>query len=205
MKKVVLFAFSVLLAFSAFSQKGVFDNAFYIKAGYAFPGGNLKDMEVVTAGAQFEVGTIFYINALKLPENMKLGIDATYISISGYANRKQAMNENKTDSYFRAGAKIGPCFSYNFAGNWIGDVFVKLYPHSFIMGEHKYNEYSAANQTKLGASMGLNIRYKALVVGYEFISGKYDFTHPESAGDMILDKNVSIKIPTSILSIGVKF
>lgn len=204
MKKITLFAIVALLSVTAFSQKGVFDNAVYIRPGYAFPGGDMKDGKVITHGAQFEVGTIFYISGVKLPDNMKFGIDATYMAISGYVNLDKSQNENKTDSYFRAGMKVGPCFSYNFAGNWIGDVYVKAYPHTFVTGEKENSHLDAKTQTKVGLSTGLNIRYKALVIGYEFMTGKYKFDFVDPSMDVTSDSK-NIAIPTSVLSIGVKF
>jgi hypothetical protein len=210
MKKFFIISFSLFISISVFSQKtdkGVFDNAVYARLGYAFPGGDLKDAEAITAGAQFEIGTIFYINALKLPEKLKLGIDVTYASISGFANQKMLNEDNKTDSYFSAGIKLGPCLSYNFAGDWIGDVYFKIHPHQFGTGEDENHGFYANGQTKFGTSLGLNIRWKALMLGCEFTSAKYDFeVNMASSGDMpLLKENRSIKLPVTNLSLGVNF
>lgn len=206
MKKILIVAITLLMTISAFSQKsdkGVFDNAFYARVGYAIPGGDLKTSEAITAGATFEVGTIFYINALTLPEKMKLGLDVTYVSISGFANQKMSKEENKTDSYFQAGAKLGPCFSYNFADEFIGDLYFKLYPNMFGTGEDENHGYSADGQFKLGTSFGLNLRWKALMLGVEMTSNKYDFYRIPIDSETFTSG--TIKLPATNLTLGVKF
>ncbi len=209
MKKIIFASLIVLVSLAGFSQnsdKGVFDNAVYVRLGYALPGGTLKTEEAVTAGAQFEFGTIFYINKLSLPEKLKVGLDATFISISGFANRTTSMEDNKSDSYFTAGVKVGPCVSYNFTGQWIADAYFKVHPHQFIVGETENHNYEAANQFKLGTSFGLNVRYKALMVGCEFTGAKYDFeTNIAVARSPQEVSTQAIKLPVTTLSIGVNF
>jgi len=207
MKKIVLLAVAMVLTLASFSQKGsdkgVFDNAVYARVGYAFPGGDLKSNEVITAGAQFEVGTIFYINAVKMPEKLKLGVDVTYVSITGLVNRKTMKDNNETVSYFTAGFKVGPCLSYNFAQDCVADLYFKLHPNQFITGQEDAI-IVADNQFKLGTSFGLNIRWKALMVGCEFTSAKYDFKNSASAKAMT-EPTSSVKLPITNLSLGVNF
>ncbi len=210
MKKNVLLALALMIAGYSFGQKSadvkanVFHNTVYAHVAYGYPGGTLKTEGVLTAAAQFEVGSLFYINALPLPEKLKLGVDVTYMSISGLINKDNLSNNNQTNSYFTAGIKLGPCLSYNFAGQWVADVFVKLHPHYFITGEQ--NKYDAATQFKMGSSMGLNIRYKALMLGCEFTSAKYDFTVSDlSARSVQATTSQSIKLPVTFLSLGVNF
>jgi len=193
-----------MLALSAYCQvaggEDNLDNAVYARIGLGFPGGTLGDEEVVTAGPQFEVGTIFYLNSVKIADKMKLGVDVTYLSLSGVVNSPDLINDNKTDSYFMAGVKAGPCFSYNFAGKFIADAYFKLYPNMLIAGETEYHDYNAENQFKLGTSFGLNVRYRALMVGFEFSSTKYDFEVGTQS-----PKNESIKLPLTVVSLGVNF
>lgn len=199
MKKAAFFALLLVFTTMTYAQSnGVFDNAVYLRLGYGFPGGDLKTKEVITAGAQFEAGTIFYLQSLKLHEKLKLGIDVT-LAGQGFVNQDNMFNNNQTNSYMKAGLKVGPCLSYNFAGDWIADGYFKLFPHAFGTGEH--DTYFAETQFKLGTSMGLNIRYKALILGCEMSSGKYDFEY--SGGEE--PENVSIKLPATMLSLGVKF
>ncbi|MEI6059356.1 MAG: hypothetical protein WCR72_01545 [Bacteroidota bacterium] len=208
MKKPFLLVFAVLLAGFSFGQKGngtntnVFSNPLYVRIGYGSPGEDLKSEKVLTAGAQFELGSIFYINAVKLPEKLKLGIDATFLSFSGLVNRDSLSKNNKTNSYFTAGVKLGPCLSYNFAGHWIADAFIKFHPQYFITGEH--DKYDAATQFKLGSSMGINIRYKALMIGCEFTSAKYDFDVATTTTRTALETtSKTIKLPVTFISLGV--
>lgn len=208
MKRILLLAVSILLATSAFSQSAngsdLLDNAIYFRAAYGFPGGDLKTNEVITAAGQFEVGSIFYLNKVKIADKLKLGIDVNYLSFSGYVNMKSSMEDNKTDSYFTAGVKAGPCLSYNIADHLIADVYFKVHPHMFIVGETENHNYEADNQFKLGTSFGLNLRYKFIMVGCEFTSTKYDFDLPVAARSMQETSTKSIKLPVTFLSLGVK-
>jgi hypothetical protein len=210
MKKIFLFATAVLLAFSSFSQKAnskeTFKNAVYIRFGYAMPGGTLKKDNIINTGGQFEVGTIFFINALKLPEKLKLGIDATYLSLSGFINKNSAADSNQTVSYFTAGVKLGPCLSYNFANNWYADLYFKVHPNFFITGQVD-DKYEAAPQAKFGTAFGLNIRWKVLMLGCEFTSTKYDFKVANTPAARVLTTKVkeTIKLPVTNLSLAVTF
>ena len=209
MKRIILLAVTALWAVSSYSllsdEKDIFDNAVYGRICLGFPGGELGSNEVVTAAAQFEVGTIFYLNSLKIADKMKLGIDVTYLSISGLVNSPDLINNNKTDSYFMAGFKAGPCFSYNFTGKWIADAYIKLYPHMFRAGETAAHNYNAVDQTKLGTSFGLNVRYRALMVGFEYASAKYDFVVGTPSRSTLATTDKSLKIPIPYFSLGVKF
>lgn len=192
----------------SFAQKNagnkLFHNALYARLGYAMPGGELKSGNILTAGAQFEVGNIFYINALKSPEKLKLGIDATYLSLSGFVNQDSLSANDETNSYFSAGVKIGPCLSYNFAAQWIADAYFKLEPKYFITGQKGI--YDAATQFKLGTSFGLNIRYRAVMLGCEFSSAKYDFDVASTTVKALEDTTPkSVKLPVTVLSLGVNF
>ncbi len=209
MKKIFLIALVTLMASLSFAQsksdKGLITNATYVRVGYAFPGGTFKSENVLTSGAQFECGTIFYLNLRSLPEKLRLGVDVNYLSLNGFINRDSLSKNNKTVSYFTAGIKLGPCVSYNFAGNFIGDVYFKFYPHKFITGQK--GEYYAPTQTQYGTSFGLNLRWKAVMVGCEFSSASYDFekTSNTSARMVQTVNNVSVKLPVTTLSVGVNF
>jgi hypothetical protein len=208
MKKILLFAVLISLAVSSFSQPGnsAFNNAVYIRASYSMPGGTLKTDKVISGGAQFEVGTIFYINSLNLPEKLKLGIDATYLSFTGLFNSSAIKDSNETVSFFTAGAKVGPCLSYNFAPDWFADVYFKIHPNYFIVGQ-KDLAYAADNQFKIGTSFGLNVRWKVLMIGCEFTSAKYSFdlVNPLIDGILPVRESKSIKLPITNISLGVNF
>lgn len=206
MKRLFLLAVAIVLAVTTFSQNSDLDNAVYVRLGYGMPGGTFKSTLNTTAGAQFEVGTIFYLNGLKLPEKLKLGIDATFLSFSGFVDRQMMKDNNETVSYFTAGAKVGPVVSYNFAKNFVGDVYFKLHPHYFITGQ-KHEDYTADNQFKLGTSFGLNVRWKFLMVGCEFTSAKYDFVQTLVPAARLLEntQDLSLKMPVTNLSLGVNF
>jgi hypothetical protein len=208
MKKPLLFWLALMFAAFSFAQKNAgknpFDNALYARLGYALPGGDLKTGNILTAGAQFEVGNIFYINALKSPEKLKLGIDATYLSLSGFVNQDSLSANDETNSYFTVGVKIGPCVSYNIAGQWIADAYFKLEPKYFITGQKGI--YDAATQFKLGTSFGLNIRYRAVMLGCEFSSAKYDFDVISTTVKAVeVTTAQSVRLPVTVLSLGVNF
>ena len=210
MKKLLLLSLVTLFAATTFAQSksnnGIFHNTTYVHVGYGFPGGTFKSEGLVTAAAQFECGTMFYLNFKSLPEKLRLGIDVDYLSLSGMANKDSLSKSNKSVSYFTAGIKLGPCVSYNFGGDFIGDAYFKVYPHKFITGQ-KDVVYTAPTQTQFGTSFGLNLRWKALMLGCEFSSATYDFEKTSSSSARAAEavENVSINLPVTVLSLGVNF
>lgn len=207
MKKLLLIAVAAIITTVGYCQQNttnVFDNALYARVGLGFPGGELRDNEVITAAGQFEVGTIFYINSLKTGDKFRLGLDVTYLSFTGMAHLGQLRDDNKTDSYFTAGLKAGPCASVNIVGNLMADAYFKLYPNAFIVGETENNNYEADTQFKLGTSFGFNLRYKAIMLGMEFTSAKYDFNNISVSRLALESSTKSIKLPVTFVSLGVK-
>jgi hypothetical protein len=208
MKKLLVLTAALVLSFTSYSQqtdKGVFDHAIYARLAYGMPGSPLKTDGVIDMSGLFEAGTIFYIHALKLPGTLKLGIDVTYVSATSLFNRQDATDNNETVSYFTAGAKLGPCLSWNFAGKCIADVYYKAHPNYFITGQ-KDDVYTAENQFKFGTSFGLNLRWNALMLGCEFTSASYDFSKITANKQVIAGAETeAMKIPVTNLSLGVKF
>lgn len=138
---------------------GVFDNAFYLRAGFSIPVGlfgqkpslsspilaiyNGEDGMGAVTGGTFEMGTIFYLRNIPLQEQFKLGIDVSWLDISwnnldwgvktGNYQGMSVVNNNSVP-YFFLGPKIGPVFSYNVIDNLIIDAYYKLNPVFYAGG-----------------------------------------------------------------------
>lgn len=197
MKKITVF-FVVLLFLS--SHKEILardtDNKFYLKVGYSLPTwtsyGQDKtdwdfyrelDYNIYRAGGSFKFGSIFFPNALKLPGNFVLGVNAEYVSL--IANTFIFDTETEWDrdqdvlSNLLLTSNVGPLLSYNA----YGDIFIDTYFHfnfSWItslislsdMGEEP-DDNLFIGFGDIRYSVGMNIRYKYLVSGVEFGFGSH--------------------------------
>ncbi len=233
------------------TDKGVFDNAFYIRVGQSSPKGKFGEAPTMSksavasfngedgSGAQngvvFELGLISYLREVPLADQYKVGIDA---SLAFSSNRLDwtTMDENYdnegTVPMIFAGFKVGPVFSYNIAGKLIADAYFKLNPgissgpdiyYASSSGTNSYN-YSISNSTivsdggeptfSVRKSLGMNLRYSALMLGLEYNYGKVGYTLYESYDSSVNgttvnsgDNEIEVKMPTStlLLTVGVKF
>ena len=187
-------------------HKGVFDNAVYLRFGYSLPDGEMVTEEIITEGAGFEVGTIFYLNFLNFSDRFRVGIDATYASVGGYTNLNTLAESFASDTYYLAGLKIGPCVSYNFAGRWIVDATFKIHPHRLGAVEDFNHGYRPVSHNEYGSALGFNLRWRALMLGCEMTSAKYDFEITRSTDrSSDVTENKTVKLPATVLTIGFNF
>jgi len=191
---------------SQHGHKGVFDNAVYLRFGYALPTGEMVTEEVIAQGAGFEVGTIFYFNFLNFSDRFRVGLDATYASVGGYTNLDALAESFASDTYYLAGLKLGPCVSYNFGGRWIVDATFKIHPHRLGAVEDYNHGYHPLSHNEYGSALGFNLRWRALMLGCEMTSAKYDFEITRQT-DQSLDitEKKTVKLPATTMTIGFNF
>ena len=91
MKKLIILVFVALLSIPCFSQDaGDLENQFYFRFGYSNPSWKYYGLDGKSDfpdgarkfGGVFELGSIFYINRLKIRDGMRLGINVDYLSIT---------------------------------------------------------------------------------------------------------------------------
>jgi hypothetical protein len=215
-----LLAASLLICSSAFSQitgggagsgepsgtrkapsedKGVFDNAFYLRAGFSIPVGlfgqkpslntpilaiyNGEDGMGAVTGGTMEMGTIFYLRNIPLQDQFKVGIDVSWLDISwnnlDWGIKDPAiMRENSSIPYIFIGSKIGPVFSYNVIDELIIDAYYKLNPVLYVGGMVDFYDSDGTNYYTetdggfgLRNALGINARYNMLMLGLELNMG----------------------------------
>lgn len=158
-----------------------FDNLFYWRVGYSSPswkqfGSTEADFEGFNkSGVMAEMGKIYMLKSIPLPENMAIGINVDFISF--YWNRfsSNSNNTNVDIGTLRADSKVGPSFTISPKENLAFDVYVKaninwiaataiVYDiEDFDLDDEGYGKVGT-----IGFSTGFNMRYNKLMVGFEF-------------------------------------
>lgn len=161
-----------------------------------------------------EVGQIFILRGIQLPERMTLGINADYFSV--YWHQLQADETVSALNIVTIGlnSKVGPSFTYSPKKNIAFDAYVKAVLN--LSTEIQYmNEADEAEKFEIsrgiGLSTGLNIRLNVLMLGFESntISHKFEyegnpgnclgnFADPNNTGD-------KSNLPSLTFSLGFSF
>jgi hypothetical protein len=227
------------------TDKGAFDNAFYIRVGQSSPKGqfgalptmdksardsfNGQDGSGAQKGIVAEMGLISYFQDIPLAEQFKLGLDVN-LAFASHKLDWSSMDANYDNemaaSMVFAGLKIGPAFSYNPVGKLIFDVFFKVNPGISSAPEIYYYESKDLNNSysytlsndgtpafSVRKSLGLNVRYSALMVGMEYNYGNVKYSLYEDYYGQVNGTSFSnfdtfeVETPTSmlLLTAGFKF
>lgn len=176
------------------SEKEIFKNSTYITFSrtsatgtFAEEMNNISDFEKgnggMSKGIGLSFGSIFYLNSIDFHEQIKVGIDVTYISWAFVIASQNAEYEGlfSDDTHFFS-VKVGPIISYNPVDRLLLDARITLQPTSIFysrMIEDGYDEYGASDYNFLEAigfrtriGLGLNVRYRPFTLGFELSSGK---------------------------------
>jgi hypothetical protein len=219
MKK--LYALFVLTALSAamFAQDGNLKKQTYIRFGYSIPTwkyegfdgkGDWPD-EIKRSGASFEVGSIYMLNAIKIAPGMRLGINVDFLSLDYH--RFYEKETKSSQNFVFVGSKIGPSFSYSPVKHLVFDTYFKFNPvwmnaYYLKAGDSGIEDDFALGYMGIKYSVGLNVRYSILMLGFEFNPGYgkfriYDKENNEFSDDYLgnEDDNDSKKTPVP----GMKF
>ncbi len=223
MIKYYLFIVFFFIATSVYSQ-GDLDKILYLRIGYSKPSqkyGGVDDANawnvVKRNGICGEVGHIFILNSLPLADNLRFGINVDWLS--GYYH--SLMSDLYKKRFFAIGSKVGPSLSYSPVDKLVFDTYIKINPvwaSSLIASE----EHVGAGEDYqfnfgffgLGYSFGINVRYKILILGFDFNkswsklqhynedSNKLDGTYVGNASDLNKDRT---PMPSYNFSIGLAF
>jgi hypothetical protein len=216
MKKIFVVLLAVLVTNTAFTQDGNLKKKTYIRFGMSIPtwksfGNNNKSDfpdDTKRMGGIFEVGSIFMLNSIKIMDGMRIGINVDYLSIG--LNKFTMAGNNFSNQFIYAGSKIGPSFSYSPVKHLVFDAFVKFNP-VWIAGDYQNDKTDDTNnQLYIGYmgmkySVGLNIRYSVLMLGFEFNPGYaklryYDKDNHKLTNEYWLTSNNSKKLPVPCLN-----
>jgi hypothetical protein len=230
MKRIYWLIFLVFVSISLSAQDGNLKKQFYIRGGLSIPSwkyyGHSDKTEWTDTkrfGAEFELGSIFMINALKLARGMRIGINVDYTSISYHrfdVNRSNLDYLGYTNYDLYIGSKLGPSFSYSPVKFLVFDIYGKINPVWFglttVQPNNDVDYIGVSDKTYLGYlgikySVGMNIRFTALMIGFEFNPGSislketsFDSDTPVYKGN-VNDNSDKSKIACYNFTIGASF
>jgi len=175
-----LFVVAAMMVFTAgiFAQ-GELENKGYLRFGYSKPtktylGINDNDAwregNVKRHGLILETGQFFYFNSLDLADGLKLGINPDWFSFKWHLINVKEYDNKLNNLLF--GSKVGPVLSYSPVEGMAIDAFTKLNLEWFSMTVWTADDMDDAELFMgffgVGYSIGLNFRYNALMLGFEF-------------------------------------
>jgi len=227
MKKIAILFTLVLIVTATYAQRD-YDNEFYFRFGYSNPswqtyGMNESDWEngFSKRGAMFEIGTIFMLNFIQMPDNIRLGINVDYLTIYGHQfynknySFENGMNSIRFDVInFRVGSKVGPSFTFSPSKKVAFDFYVKaniawLTETALIYDEDIEDSDWYQSIGAVGLSTGANIRLGIVMLGFEYntISPKleYEDVSGEYLGDANDPDSDKSTLPSVNFSIGLSF
>jgi hypothetical protein len=226
MKKFLAALLLLTSVLSGYSQdEGNLKNQFYFRFGYSNPtwkymGADGKDDwgGAKKMGGLFEFGNIFMLNSIKIAPGLRLGINVDYLSL-GYHQASSFDDYTDMDKiyFFYAGSKIGPSISYSPVKNLVIDTYFKLNPEWVSVSDWTYTDDSDDELymgfVGLKYSVGINVRYSILMMGFEFNPGAlkmkwYDTENNELSdeymGNMNSDSDKT-PVPAMNFTLGLSF
>jgi len=199
MKKVFIVLLLAATSFAGFSQDGNLKKQTYFRVGLSLPTwryigydgkSDWDEGDIKRIGGIFETGSIFMLNAIKLAPGMRIGINVDYLSVNYH---KFSSSENDVSlNFFYAGSKIGPSFSYSPVNKLVFDAYFKFNPVWVAGSMWKYDSELTDDQFLLGFmgikySVGLNVRYSILMLGFEFNPGYAKFRYYDTEEKKLTD------------------
>jgi hypothetical protein len=199
MKKFFIPILLIAASMAAFSQDGDLKKQFYFRLGPSIPtwkyiGFDDKEDwngEVKRIGGIFELGNIFMLNRIKLAPNMRIGINADYLSMNSHIISFKDFDSKS--SFVFIGSKVGPSFSYSPVDKLVIDAYFKLNPvwASFYLYTSENIDYDE-DEIFIGImamkySIGFNVRYSIAMLGFEFNPGSVKMKYYDQDANEITD------------------
>ena len=193
MKKLSIMLLAICLSYVSFAQEGQgLDNRFYFRIGYSKPansylGYNNSPFQewISSTGGVFEIGSIFMLNNLDLGDGLRLGINVDYAEVTYHQFKYEDTYEVVKLHMGQVSSKVGPSLSYSPVNRLVFDVFFKLkIPwvaacYFEAPDDPDLNEDYYLGAMDIGYSTGINIRYGALRVGFDFSSNNMKMNSDE--------------------------
>lgn len=137
-----------------------------------------------------EMGSMFYLKKLALPEQMGIAINLTYfqVSVNKYTpfNTPVSSSRLPMNNFFFLSSKLGATYTYSLFEGLCADAYFNICPGIQSVPDmdsesttktYNYDYKVIANSSFASRkNFGLAVRYKALTVGLDFMVGKFNLT-----------------------------
>jgi hypothetical protein len=220
----------ILVSFSLFSQSinsssvshvDDIKNRFYIRGGFSTPSwkyyGYTSAQELTSSlgveskiGANFEVGSIYMLNKIKLSPGLRFGINVDYFSF-----KAQIFNLPGTENIYNLfiGSKVGPSLTFMPEKGLSFDIFAKLNPIWVAAIYYNKQDFDSGIDSYLGYvqmmySFGVNVKLAFLMVGFEYEIGSLKLKNINEGkywGDHSDPTSQSTPMPGFNLTLGLSF
>jgi len=194
-------------------SSGDLENQFYLRFAYSHPTASYFGLEETDfwdyfnrVGGVFELGHIFIINKAALSDGLRLGINVDYAEFSYHH-----LTDTDTDDILgvlKLASKIGPSLSYSPAKKLVFDVFVKAkipWVGGIALVSDEVDEVFLA-KPGIGIATGINVRYRFLMIGFEYNSDNMKFESQDYPGEYFGNfSDDSDKTPMPSLSFSLGF
>lgn len=181
MKKLFVVLFVMCASLPVFSQSGGdLENQFYFRFGLSKPtksyfgvDNNSVWDDTKRGGGVFELGSIFMLNSLPFPDGLRLGINADYAELFYHQFKTDNSTFGSTTGLFSIASKIGPSISYSPVSDLVFDVSLKLKINwlsamATVYENTSIDDEAYAGFMGLGYATGINVRYKFLMLAFEY-------------------------------------
>jgi len=225
MKKISILLLVCCLSTLSFAQESQgLDNRFYVRIGYSMPANsylgynNSPYQELIsTTGGVFEIGSIFMLNNLDLGDGLRIGINVDFAEVTYHQFKYEDTFEVVKLHMGQVSSKVGPSLSYSPVNRLVFDGFFKLKIPWVAFGyfeapdDPDLNEDYYLGAIDIGFSAGINIRYSALMLGFDFSSNNMKMNSDEDSevylGNFLdpYDSGEKTKIAYMNFTIGVNF
>lgn len=216
MKKISIACIVLCISLTSFAQEmGDLDSKFYFRFAYSRPTSTYIGVDedefwdyFNRVGGVFELGHIFILNQAALADGLRLGINVDYAEFS-FNHLGGTDVDDINLGVVKLASKIGPSLSYSPAGELVFDVFFKA-KIPWVGGVVLYTvddvEEVFLAKPGIGFATGLNLRYRFLMLGFEFNSDKMKFESQDYPGEYFGDyTGDSDKTPMPSMSFSIGF
>lgn len=217
---IIILALSIsflTLAQSSEVSSGDLDNKFYFRFAYSHAATSYIGVDDVEfwdyfnrAGGVFEIGHIFIIDQAALGDGLRLGINVDYAEFSYHQLTEIDAEVDFAVGLLKLASKVGPSLSYSPAEHLVFDVFFKAkipWVAGIALWSDEVDEVFLANPA-IGFATGINVRYRFLMLGFEFNSDKMKFESQDYPGEYfgnVSDDSNKTPMPSFSFSLGFCF
>ncbi len=149
-------------------------------------------------------------NSIPMSDGLRLGINVDYLEVSYHQLTENTANIDFAIGLLKLASKIGPSLSYSPAEHLVFDVFVKAkipWVGGIALVGDEFDEVFIA-KPGIGIATGINVRYRFLMLGFEYNSDKMKFESEEYPGEYfgsLGDDSDKTPLPSLSFTLGFSF